>query len=258
MRVRALIVSVVLLAGTCYAGFIQSWFAASRPAAASPPAVDTNTIAYWPCETWTTNAAGEYETLSTVSTGTILRLYWMGAGYTRGILPGNDPHSGTGGIAIVNLDDSARGRWDIINSSLLNGAAGCTLEYWQKTPSNDTSTTGHRMHSNGTKQLGLLPADLGTNFYAYVNITSGGLRTGGSGMQTGVWTHVCFTYDSAAQLMAVYVGGVLIGARTENRGAIQMDANILWSIGRGNAQFDDIRVRNRALTSNEVWSAAHP
>jgi hypothetical protein len=256
MRLRTVIVILALAcAATASAGWAR-WFGVSRPTATAAPPADTNIIAYWPCEVWTTNGSGEYETTSTVGAATILRLYWLGSGYTRGVLPSASGHGGTSSVEIVNLDNSTRGRFDIISSSLLNGKAACTIEYWVRTIP-DTLGDRQRVVSLGTTYVGLQTGSSGNGFRAWCNNTSGSLL-GTNVVPSNVWTHVCMTYSSVDKVLALYVGGVLSASTTADRGAISQNANLYYEQARLGSQIDDIRIRTRALASNEVWAIANP
>jgi chitodextrinase len=77
-----------------------------------------------------------------------------------------------------------------------------------------------------------------------------------SNLETGVWTHVALVYDGLT--LDLYQNGVRVGSISKS-GLLSTDASVPTSIGSNpqiygvlDGTVDDLRIYNRALTSNEV------
>lgn len=83
--------------------------------------------------------------------------------------------------------------------------------------------------------------------------------TGGS-MATNVWYHVAMTYDSANGDNRLYINGQLAASRNRYGGTTPSDRPV--QIGREgtsanryfNGLIDEVRVYNRAITMDEIWT----
>ncbi|HMS32574.1 MAG TPA: proprotein convertase P-domain-containing protein [Ignavibacteria bacterium] len=141
------------------------------------------------------------------------------------------------------------------SSASLNITASFTLEAWL----NPASVSGTRI---------VLQKREGGDPVGYTLLLSDGkvsIRTnsntrliGKTILQTNTWTHVAGTYNSASGLFSVYINGALDTAASAAGAAPLTNPDSLF-IGKGfnnpyNGQMDEVRIWNRVLTSNEIYS----
>ena len=132
-----------------------------------------------------------------------------------------------------------------------------TLSAWVKTAEADTTADFIGMRNPGCGTLGWKLAQDPAN---QLHVTGqGGTRSFGVTLAADTWTHVAFSYDPVAGVLALYVNGARVAtAPYTPRNSLTTaplffghDAGCLSALG-GDAQLDEVRIYSRTLTDAEV------
>jgi hypothetical protein len=134
-----------------------------------------------------------------------------------------------------------------------SGSSARTISGWAKT---NTLTGDHMIFAYGTASTGqaMFIGQQGANLFA------GGFDdnlTVSNFWATGVWHHVCLTYDGTTAKL--YADGVLVTSSAKSWSLVKSVAFIgkhLTNIAYWNGSIDDVRIYNTALTASEVSALA--
>lgn len=169
-------------------------------------------------------------------------LTWV-AGQSTGTALQNGGGGGTGGANIV---------YDITSTSL-------TLMGWAR-PLDLTSGTSRPLfgfwdaaNTSGSTYTAIWAQrhDFGTSNVLQGNVRAGGLQAlNGSALTINVWTHLAITYDGAT--MSLYKDGSLVTSSAQPSAAYTGTATLCVVPDPGNAQVDDVRLFNTALTQPQI------
>ena len=252
MTLRALIVCLVLLAGIAQAGFIQSWFAASRPAAGGGggPSFPSGLI-----DRWTLTASNEWAVGAIANTmdGRValtqavssVRGAWVGPGVqfngsdTKWFLPTNScPKGPFTFVVCAKYPTSPAGYQRLVSYSSYNTEAN-----WNQL------------------ELFEFPYDASAlNFYSLCTLATvaQGQINALSYSSTNVTLSVAWTFETNNANM--YVNGILYGTDTSYNWACDPSKQtplycaLGWASAASVGLIYEVEIYNRGLLSNEVLS----
>ena len=151
--------------------------------------------------------------------------------------------------------DCTPGYISFVNSTLLNGATGCTIAAWVKL---DAATAySCPVFSRGTLRHGLWLID-GVHLYAWVN--GDGPQTV-THISTNSWTHLAMTWQSNAAII-VYINGASNIAGTVLNATINQDDvfrttdDAVPDTRIVDGKLSEVLIYNRRLSAGEVYSLA--
>jgi len=146
----------------------------------------------------------------------------------------------------------------IADSTSLKPTSAITVAAWIN-PNNVTANKIIVDHQSGAPYYGYIMLMLTNKFLVNAAYNVNGKDVVSvSSIATNTWTHVLFTYDSAD--IRIYINGVL-DKTTVATGAVSYTVTQSLTLGKRavsgisspfNGLLDDVRIYNRALTSNEV------
>lgn len=156
--------------------------------------------------------------------------------------------------------------------SIQASSAGFTFMCWFKTIATVDGTYGMVCQSKPAAEQGrwFLIRDTGQSLAAAFSDSSGNTSAtniasvGISPFTNGIWTHACGVLSAGGGIINLYTNGVLAASKTFSQGAYTNSDKCFIGVYQSstgqaplagtyfNGSIDDVRIYNRALTSNEI------